>query len=59
MNDPTAWRSTSQQHIRDELREKYFHNQVFDSMDSLEDHLVIEGVSPQPTHFLYLWRLTG
>ena len=24
----------------DELREKYFHNRVFDSLDALEDHLV-------------------
>jgi len=23
------------------LREKYFHNRVFDSIDALEDHLVV------------------
>jgi transposase len=27
------------EHIGDDLREKYFHNRVFDSMDSLENHL--------------------
>ncbi len=30
-----------QEHLRDELREKYFHNRVFDSLDALEDHLVV------------------
>ena len=29
-----------QEHIWDELREKYFHNRVFDSLDALEDNLV-------------------
>jgi len=29
-----------QEHIWDELREKYFHNRAFDSLDALEDHLV-------------------
>lgn len=28
------------EHLRDELREKYFHNRVFDSFYALEDHLV-------------------
>ena len=32
-----------QEHIWDELREKYFHNQAFDSLDALEDQLV-EGL---------------
>ena len=27
------------EHLWDELREKYFHNLVFDSLDSLEKHL--------------------
>lgn len=27
------------EHIWDDLREKYFHNHVFESIDSLEDHL--------------------
>ena len=27
------------EHIWDDLREKEFHNKVFDSIDSLEDHL--------------------
>ena len=29
------------EHVWDELREKRFHNQVFDSLDALEDHLEI------------------
>ena len=29
------------EHIWDELREKYFHNKVFDSIDALEDQLAI------------------
>ena len=29
-----------QEHLWDALREKYFHNRVFDSIDALEDHLV-------------------
>ena len=28
------------EHLWDELREKYFHNRVFDSLDALKDHLV-------------------
>jgi transposase len=27
------------EHVWDELREKYFHNRVFDSIDALEDQL--------------------
>jgi len=27
------------EHLWDELREKRFHNRVFDSLDALEDHL--------------------
>jgi transposase len=30
-----------QEHIWDDLREKYFHNKVFDSLDALEDQLVV------------------
>ncbi len=30
-----------QEHIWDELREKNFHNKTFDSLDMLEDHLVV------------------
>ncbi len=33
-----------QEHIWDELREKYFHNQAFDSMDALEEQL-LKGLS--------------
>ncbi len=29
------------EHIWDDLREKYFHNRAFDSLDALEDHLVV------------------
>lgn len=29
------------EHLRDEIREKHFHNRVFDSLDALEDHLVV------------------
>ena len=29
-----------QEHLWDELREKHFHNRVFDSIDALEDQLV-------------------
>lgn len=29
-----------QEHLWDELREKHFHNRVFDRIDALEDHLV-------------------
>jgi hypothetical protein len=32
-----------QEHLWDELREKYFHNEAFDSMDALEQQLV-EGL---------------
>lgn len=28
------------EHIWDEVRERYFHNRVFDSLQALEDHLV-------------------
>jgi transposase len=27
------------EHVWDEIREKFFHNKVFDSLDALEDHL--------------------
>ena len=29
------------EHLWDELRETYFHNRIFDSIDALEDHLVL------------------
>jgi hypothetical protein len=38
-----------QEHIWDELREKYFHNQTFDSLNSLEDQL-IEGLQHLEQH---------
>jgi transposase len=38
------------EHIWDELREKYFHNMAFDSLDALEDHLVtgLTSLEQQP-----------
>lgn len=30
------------EHVWDELREKFFHNQVFKSLDALEDHLALD-----------------
>ena len=29
------------EHVWDELREKFFHNRVFDSLDALENHLTL------------------
>ncbi|MDQ3273163.1 MAG: hypothetical protein M3Q12_13515 [Pseudomonadota bacterium] len=29
------------EHVWDELREKFFHNRVFKSLDALEDHLAM------------------
>jgi transposase len=29
------------EHVWDELREKFFHNRVFNSLDALEDHLAL------------------
>lgn len=29
------------EHLWDELREKHFHNRAFDSLDAIEDHLVV------------------
>jgi transposase len=29
------------EHVWDELREKFFHNRVFKSLDALEDHLAL------------------
>lgn len=48
------------EHLWDELREKYFHNQVFDSLDALEKQLVI-GLrdlesSPQRIKSLCAWE---
>jgi hypothetical protein len=49
-----------QEHIWDELREKYFHNQAFDSLDALEDQLV-EGLrrleqQPQIVKSIAAWE---
>jgi transposase len=37
---PYSPQLNSQEHIWDELREKYFHNQAFDSLDALEEQLL-------------------
>jgi transposase len=49
-----------QEHLWDELREKFFHNQAFESMDTLEAHLV-EGLlslenDPQRVHSISAWN---
>lgn len=36
---PYAPELNPQEHVWDELREKFFHNRAFDSMDALETHL--------------------
>ena len=38
---PYAPELNPMEHVWDELREKYFHNRVFDSLDALENHLVL------------------
>jgi transposase len=40
-----------QEHVWDELREKWFHNIVFDSLDALEDQLVagLKALEINPT----------
>jgi transposase len=47
------------EHLWDELREKYFHNRVFHSLDALEDHLVMAlrefEYSPKKLHSLVAW----
>lgn len=47
-----------QEHLWDELREKYFHNRVFDSIDALEDHLV-EGLRDLETSPARVKSITG
>lgn len=47
------------EHLWDELREKWFHNRVFDSLEALEDHLEtglrsMEG-SPEIVHSIVSW----
>ena len=49
---PYAPELNAVEHIWDELREKYFHNRVFDSLDAIEDHLedalrALEGDQPR------------
>jgi transposase len=47
-----------QEHIWDELREKYFHNKVFESMAALEDQLVI-GLKYLEQHPKLIQSITG
>jgi transposase-like protein len=47
------------EHLWDELREKHFHNRVFDSLDALENHLVAalrttEQI-PEVVHSIVAW----
>ncbi len=39
------------EHVWDELREKFFHNRVFKSLDALEDHLAhaLKTLEDNPT----------
>ena len=37
---PSSPELDPQEHIRDELRELYFHNQAFESLDALEEQLL-------------------
>ena len=47
-----------QEHLWDELREKDFHNRAFDSLDTLEDHLV-SGLRHLETHPHTVKSITG
>ena len=38
---PNAPELNSVEHVWDELREKHFHNRIFDSLDVLEDQLEV------------------
>ena len=38
------------EHVWDELREKFFHNRVFDSLNALEDHLAVALKTLEQTH---------
>ena len=47
-----------QEHIWDELREKYFHNEAFDSLDALEQQLV-KGLLHLEQHPELIKSITG
>ena len=34
-----------QEHLWDDLREKYFHNRAFDSLEALEDHNRVKSIA--------------
>jgi transposase len=38
------------EHVWDELREKHFHNLVFNSLDALEDHLAVSLLTLENDH---------
>lgn len=56
---PYAPELNPQEHVWDELREKFFHNRAFDTLDALETHL--EGalksfeLSPERMHSIAGW----
>ena len=43
------------EHIWDDLREKYFHDRVFDSIDSLENHLEAALRNMDRLHSIVAW----
>jgi transposase len=47
------------ENIWDEIREKYFYNKVFDSVDALENHfsMVLKHLeaNPETIHFIVAW----
>lgn len=47
------------EHLWDEIREKHFHNRVFDSLDALEDHLVtalhVTEIAIDRVHSIVAW----
>ena len=47
------------EHLWDELREKSFHNRVFDSIDALENHLEVAlremEIDTQRVHSIVAW----
>lgn len=47
-----------QEHLWDELREQYFHNRLFDSLDALEDQLV-QGLHDLETHPARVKQITA
>jgi DDE superfamily endonuclease len=50
------------EHVWDELREKFFHNRVFESLDALQDQLALGlstlEVDPQRVCSIVCWEWT-